>query len=235
MAHKTSLSLSFFGALLVHALLFWVVQSQRQAIATPPVPLIAHMTAVSVAEREQPQPASTAPEVKPATPRKASPAKVAPSRPTPARPAEPLMPLSASAPTQTTRRVAPVADVAAPQTDAERSHPAEATGARAEPTAATGASTPPSFSAAYLSNPEPTYPAASLELGESGQVLLRVVVSAEGRALSVELAKSSGFVRLDRAARQAVKQWRFAPARRGSEAVEGVVLVPIQFQIKRQE
>lgn len=142
------------------------------------------------------------------------------------------MPVSSAA--AQTRRVAPAADTATPQAEADHTR-TETTGARTESTAATGATTPPSFSAAYLSNPEPTYPSASLELGESGQVLLRVVVSAEGRALSVELAKSSGFARLDRAARQAVKQWRFAPARRGSEAVEGVVLVPIQFQIKRQE
>lgn len=232
MAHKTSLSISFFGALLVHVLLFWAVQSQRLAVATPPIPLIAHMTAVSVAEREQPQPPAATLEAKPPTPRQTPQSKPAPSRPRPSRPAEALMPVSSAA--AQTRRVAPAADTATPQAEADHTR-TETTGARTESTAATGAMTPPSFSAAYLSNPEPTYPSASLELGESGQVLLRVVVSAEGRALSVDFAKSSGFARLDRAARQAVKQWRFAPARRGSEAVEGVVLVPIQFQIKRQE
>jgi protein TonB len=110
----------------------------------------------------------------------------------------------------------------------------------AKPTAATGEpgpakETPPSFSAAYLSNPEPAYPAASLELGESGNVLLRVAVSAEGQPTSVEISRSSGYGRLDRAALSAVKRWRFTPARRGSEAVAGVVLVPINFQIKQQQ
>ena len=120
--------------------------------------------------------------------------------------------------------------------DADPTPPAPA----AKPTAATGEpgpakETPPSFSAAYLSNPEPAYPAASLELGESGNVLLRVAVSAEGQPTSVEISRSSGYGRLDRAALSAVKRWRFTPARRGSEAVAGVVLVPINFQIKQQQ
>lgn len=142
------------------------------------------------------------------------------------------MPVSSSATVQA--RQATHSDAPSSQPEAETSQ-ADSGHHRAQPAATTGATTPPSFSAAYLSNPEPTYPQASLELGESGRVLLRVVVSAEGMALSVELAKSSGFARLDRAARQAVKQWRFAPARRANEAVEGVVLVPIHFQIKKQE
>ena len=58
-----------------------------------------------------------------------------------------------------------------------------------------------------MSNPEPAYPAASLELGESGNVLLRVAVSAEGQPTSVEISRSSGYGRLDRAALSAVKRF----------------------------
>ena len=41
--------------------------------------------------------------------------------------------------------------------------------------------------------------------------------------------------RLDRAALSAVKRWRFVPARRGSEAVAGRVIVPIHFNLKTLE
>ncbi len=88
------------------------------------------------------------------------------------------------------------------------------------------------FDADYLHNPAPAYPAQSRRLKEEGTVLLLVRVSAEGTPLSVEIRNSSGFDRLDEAGLQAVRQWRFVPAKRGSENVAASVLVPIQF--KRQ-
>lgn len=87
------------------------------------------------------------------------------------------------------------------------------------------------FDAAYLNNPRPVYPAASRRLGEEGKVVLKVCVAADGRALAVDLEKSSNFERLDEAARQAVARWRFVPARRGDEAVESSVLVPLVFRL----
>ncbi|MBI5937014.1 MAG: energy transducer TonB [Betaproteobacteria bacterium] len=90
---------------------------------------------------------------------------------------------------------------------------------------------PPRFDAEYLDNPRPVYPAMSRRLGEEGRVLLRVLVGGEGRARAVQLKEGSGFARLDQAAREAVLRWRFVPARRGGEAVEGWVLVPIGFAL----
>ena len=87
----------------------------------------------------------------------------------------------------------------------------------------------PLFNADYLDNPQPIYPAMSRRQGETGRVLLRVYVSAEGKAERVELKTSSGFERLDQSAREAVARWRFVPARRGSEQVAAWVLVPISF------
>jgi protein TonB len=86
------------------------------------------------------------------------------------------------------------------------------------------------FDADYLHNPAPAYPAQSRRLKEEGTVLLLVRVSAEGTPLSVEVRNSSGFERLDEAGLQAVRQWRFVPAKRGSENVAASVLVPIQFR-----
>lgn len=91
---------------------------------------------------------------------------------------------------------------------------------------------PPSFDAAYLRNPPPVYPATSRRRGEQGQVVLRVFVSADGAAERVEVRSSSGHERLDRAASEAVHQWRFVPARQGEKSVAAWVLVPILFSLE---
>lgn len=88
------------------------------------------------------------------------------------------------------------------------------------------------FDAAYLNNPRPHYPNLSRRLGEEGKVLLRVRVGTDGQPLTVQLEKSSDFVRLDDAALQVVGRWRFIPAKRGDEAIEATVIVPIVFQLE---
>ncbi|HPP47682.1 MAG TPA: TonB family protein, partial [Accumulibacter sp.] len=90
---------------------------------------------------------------------------------------------------------------------------------------------PARFDADYLHNPVPHYPEAARRLGQEGRVLLRVRVSAQGTPLAIDIRQSSGFPRLDEAARSAVAHWRFVPARRGDEAVESSVLVPLQFRL----
>jgi protein TonB len=104
------------------------------------------------------------------------------------------------------------------------------------PPAAPVAAAPPvvieaTYDADYLHNPKPEYPVIARRLGNEGKVLLRVRVSAEGNPLVVEVGQSSGFVSLDEAARDAVQRWRFVPARRGSEAIESWVGVPIVFRL----
>ena len=90
----------------------------------------------------------------------------------------------------------------------------------------------PRFDADYLRNPAPAYPRISRELNEEGRVMLRVQVNEDGRALQVLVDNSSGFARLDRAARDAVAAWRFVPARVGQQAVAGWVKVPVTFELK---
>ena len=85
----------------------------------------------------------------------------------------------------------------------------------------------------YLSNPAPVYPSESLRHREQGAVLLRVHVSADGRALSVEIGKSSGFPRLDASAMEAVQTWKFVPAKRGGEPIESWVEVPVIFSLRQ--
>ncbi|MDP3539520.1 MAG: TonB family protein [Azonexus sp.] len=91
--------------------------------------------------------------------------------------------------------------------------------------------THPRFDADYLTNPKPTYPPASRKLREEGTVYLRVHVDTDGRAIEVELKKSSGISRLDQSALDTVSKWRFVPARRGNIQVASWVVVPIVFSL----
>jgi len=97
---------------------------------------------------------------------------------------------------------------------------------------ATRVTTPPLFRAAYLHNPHPAYPRISKRRGEQGTVLLRVKVNQNGRAALVKIKQSSGFNRLDKAARQAVNEWRFVPAKKAGQPVTGWVIVPIVFKLR---
>jgi protein TonB len=107
--------------------------------------------------------------------------------------------------------------------------PAPDVAASAVPPAVTEAS----FDADYLHNPKPEYPWEARRRGDQGKVVLRVRVSAQGTALVVEIGESSGSPALDEAVRDAVLRWRFVSARRGSEAIESWVGVPIVFRLDR--
>jgi len=91
---------------------------------------------------------------------------------------------------------------------------------------------PPNFNADYLDNPPPAYPPLARRMGEQGKVILRVLVNAKGSADKVELKTSSGSHRLDEAALETVKHWRFVPAKQGDQPVAAWVLIPITFTLK---
>jgi protein TonB len=94
-----------------------------------------------------------------------------------------------------------------------------------------GPATPPRYDMAYLDNPAPAYPPISRRMKEEGRVVLRVLVSASGSVQDIQVRTSSGYDRLDRAAVEAVRRWRFAPARRGGMAIAAWALVPVRFQL----
>jgi protein TonB len=79
----------------------------------------------------------------------------------------------------------------------------------------------------------PTYPATARGLGVEGTTLLRVLVQDDGRVGDIRVQKSAGHPDLDQAAADAVRQWRFDPARRGAQAVAVWVLVPVEFHLTR--
>lgn len=89
----------------------------------------------------------------------------------------------------------------------------------------------PGYTLGSAANPPPIYPPAARRRGIEGEVVLRVLVSADGRARSVEIAKSSGSDLLDEAARNALARWRFRPAMQSGVAVDGKATVPVRFAL----
>jgi len=79
--------------------------------------------------------------------------------------------------------------------------------------------------------PKPPYPALSRELGEEGVVLLRISVGAGGEFEQVQLLRSSGFIRLDRAARDGVRSWRFDAAWQAGQPVAASIDIPVRFRL----
>ena len=87
--------------------------------------------------------------------------------------------------------------------------------------------------AAYGENPPPGYPEIARRENQQGTVLLRVLVEADGSVARVEIAQSSGFDALDRAAADTVRsRWRFVPGERSGANVTSWVLVPIRFALR---
>ncbi len=117
--------------------------------------------------------------------------------------------------------------------DQQKSFAGRQTSGRVDPNAIAtrAAESEPVFDAAYLNNPAPYYPNIAKRRGIQGKVLLSVVVKADGTPLSVDISRSSGFSTLDIAALDAVKQWRFVPAKKSGQAVQASVIVPVEFKI----
>lgn len=90
---------------------------------------------------------------------------------------------------------------------------------------------PPRSDAAHLNNPAPSYPSMSRRLGEQGRVILEVYILANGTVGEAKIKESSGFFRLDNAALQAVKKWRYQPARRGQQAIDFWYVQPLSFSL----
>jgi periplasmic protein TonB len=78
---------------------------------------------------------------------------------------------------------------------------------------------------------KPRYPESARRAGFQGVTRLRVHVLESGRVGEVMIDQSAGFRDLDVAAMDAVKKWRFEPARRGKEPVSVWVMLPVKFEL----
>jgi protein TonB len=177
------------------------------SLVSPPVPQPQSAVAEPVSMPVEPDPKPLPPQPKP-------------------KPKKVVRPVKKPAPRPNAIQVPVQAEIAAPP------KPAAPRAVQGPPIEAPPEPVLPKLSADYLKNPAPDYPLASRRLGEKGKVLLRVLVSAEGKAEQVEIDKSSGFARLDQAAKATVRNWLFVPAKLGDKSVRAWVIVPIVFTLR---
>lgn len=234
-----SLRLSLLLSVAVHAALAATVRMEMPARPEQAVieawlrPQAALAPAAAAAVRQ----AAAQPAARSAKP----PAAAHVARDLPARPERPAAAAS-SVPAAAAATPSPPAAIAAPAATAAvqpaaaspAAVPAPGPGPSSVPPAAVAvqpALEPPRFKAAHLYNPPPPYPNSALRRGIEGTVLVEVLVSRRGEAIDVRLVASAGDETLDKAALEAVHGWRFVPARRGNEAVEATVRIPMEYRL----
>lgn len=189
------------------ALLIAVVKLDVLTVHKPKAePLVVTLLAEQPAP--PPEPAAPTQEVKPVTP--VTPKVVAP---------DPIVVTPQPAPA-----IATVRDVPPPPAPA-------AAPAAAAPTIAAEPIVPPDGSAASLKNPAPKYPVESRRKREEGAVRLRVVITPDGLVKAISVARSSGFERLDEAALDTVRKWKFKPGMQAGNPVEAVGFLVIPFKL----
>ncbi len=204
----------------LHVVFIWTLQSgllMRAAELVVPVELLSQLIEPPAPKVDTPPPTA-----KPAEPVKKQIAKTA-AAPAPMPLAITDLTPAPNAPTGvTTPQPAPAA-VAAPV--------AAAPAAPAAPSAPASVQ-PPSSDADYLQNPKPPYPPISRRLNEQGKTTVRVLIGLDGQPQRAEIAKSSGFDRLDQAAIATVMRWRYVPGKRGGVAEAMWFYVPINWVLE---
>jgi protein TonB len=83
----------------------------------------------------------------------------------------------------------------------------------------------------YLNAARPAYPLMARMRGHEGVVLLAVEVLTDGRPGEVRIKKSSGYALLDQSALNAVRSWRFEPARKMEALLAVTVDIPVRFAL----
>lgn len=214
------------GALLLHAMAMFLIAAAPFDRSSPPAVMQATLIAPQPMPVVEPEPVK---EVERIEPKPAKPVK----RPQPRREeaALPQIVAAADAPSPVSAAVplpVPAEPVAVDAAPAPVAAPSQTSAATIPPPPVSL----PRFNADYLQNPAPAYPSLSKRLGEQGRVVLRVMVEANGLPSKVEVRTTSGFPRLDQAALEAVRNWKFVPARRGDETVAAAVNVPIDFRVR---
>jgi len=84
---------------------------------------------------------------------------------------------------------------------------------------------------AHWRNREPVYPPDAAARGERGAVTLLIHVGPDGLVSGIDVAETSGFIVLDRAAREAVRTWHFLPAVRDGKPVSSEMPLRVLFQM----
>ncbi|MFQ5849212.1 MAG: energy transducer TonB [Candidatus Binatia bacterium] len=78
---------------------------------------------------------------------------------------------------------------------------------------------------------KPRYPESARREGVQGITLLKLHVLESGKVGQILVERSAGHRDLDEAALEAVKKWRFEPARKGKRPTAVWVLLPVRFEL----
>ena len=184
------------GVVVLHALLFWAIQAGLTRTVIQKMPTV--VQALLLEEKRPETPPSP-----PLPPTPPSPPAPTPPKTTPLPPAF-VPPADTPAPTAAPNAIAAV--TATPSAAAPA--PATVTAPTAPPRAP--ARTVASVNMAQCEKPD--YPSASRRMEEEGTVSLRFPVGADGKVIQSEVEKSSGYKRLDEAARAGLSKCQFKPA-----------------------
>lgn len=186
--------LGFAGVVVLHALLFWAIQAGLTRTVVQKMPLVVQAILLD--------------EIKPALPPSTPPP---PAPPTPPAPPKKTPPPAYVPPAVTPAVTAPVNAIAAVSAAPA---PAPAAAAPASPVAAATTAAPVRTAAGVnmAQCEKPAYPSSSRRMEEEGTVSLRFLVGTDGKVIQSEVEKSSGFPRLDQAARTSLSKCQFKPA-----------------------
>ncbi len=205
----------------LHIVVFWAIQAGLARDISRQLPQVVQ----AILLQETPPPPPPLPKIEPPPAPLPPPPKPQPTpQPTPPQPPAvtpaPQPPIVAPSPAPPAQ-VAPAEVAVAPNTAPKQaitalpsSNPQPAPAIAAAPATparpAPPVRTPASVSAAQCEKPE--YPSASRRMEEEGTVSLRFLVGVDGKVIQSEIEKSSGFKRLDEAARAGLSKCRFQPA-----------------------
>lgn len=198
--------------LLLHALLFWAVHVGLTRDVVQKMPAVVQALLLTETPRETPPPPAAAPP--PPTPPPVAKTAPTPMQPAPPVPQAPVIDVPAlAAPTPANSGLTAPAPPATPAAPAAA--PAVAPAAPAAPAPIRAAAPAPTRTAAGVNINQcekPEYPNASRRMEEEGTVALRFLVGVDGKVIQSEVEKSSGFKRLDEAARAGLSKCQFRPA-----------------------
>lgn len=84
----------------------------------------------------------------------------------------------------------------------------------------------------YRENTHPRYPMLARSRSEEGVVIITAEVLANGRVGNLGIRRTSGYRLLDHSALEAVRNWKFEPARKMGIPVAAWVEIPIRFALR---
>lgn len=207
--------LGLAGVVVLHALLFWAVQAGLTRTVIQKMPTVVQALLLE--------------EIKPSLPPLPSP----PPEPTPTKTPPPQTPLPTFVPPAVTAAVsAPPNAIAAvsPAPAPAETTPSAAPAASPAPVARAPVRTAAGVNMAQCQKPE--YPSASRRMEEEGTVTLRFLVDTDGKVIQAEIEKSSGYKRLDEAARAGLSKCQFKPAMADGKAEQAWASIKYTWRLE---